>query len=202
VAAYVYLICSGDLHKIGWSKDPESRLGALGGRSRCRVVHAFPCGSPRRVERRLHDYFDGKRSHGEWFRLDESDVLLFRLIGACRTTEDLPQVVRSAPDPEPKDWGQSYGLPQLNIRMDDEGFEILAEAGRRLAHSVGFTPSQSDVVRAGLVELLRRYLPVPPGESSAEPQRSPEPGGVEEPKEPAEPKRKRGRPRKGAGESP
>lgn len=46
---------------------------------------------------------------------------------------------------------------QINIRMDDEGFDLLASLVERMKEKLGIEVSQSDAVRAGLCLLDREY---------------------------------------------
>jgi hypothetical protein len=47
---------------------------------------------------------------------------------------------------------------QLNIRLPEEGRELLGLLAERMRAELGITVSQSDVVLAGLNELRKKYL--------------------------------------------
>jgi hypothetical protein len=77
----VYLVKSGDLHKIGLTMfyPPRRRLRDLRNMSAVpvkRVAHAILCCPvmAREVERELHAQFADVRRHGEWFMLERHHV--------------------------------------------------------------------------------------------------------------------------------
>jgi hypothetical protein len=80
---YVYLLRSHKLHKIGISRDVEQRLRTIRTMSPSLVflLHRIPTNDMRRSEQFLHDLFARRREHGEWFRLNPTDV---KLICDCK----------------------------------------------------------------------------------------------------------------------
>lgn len=76
---YVYVIGNGrDAYKIGWTDGPvEKRLNMLqvGSPDELSIVHIEPHISPAVLERELHRRFAAKRIRGEWFQLDQDDLL-------------------------------------------------------------------------------------------------------------------------------
>ena len=77
---YVYLMfdSSLSLHKIGYSKDAKYREKTLQGQrptiellSKKRYLNKTKA---RQIESLLHKKFDSKRTRGEWFKLEESDI--------------------------------------------------------------------------------------------------------------------------------
>ena len=68
--ACVYIVRAGDtdLYKIGFSRDVSSRLDTLQTASphKLSLVHIFD-GADESIESALHDFFEERRSHGEWF---------------------------------------------------------------------------------------------------------------------------------------
>ena len=72
---YVYLIKSGDYHKIGLTRrNPETRLKELTTPEGVSMVHVIETTDPEGLEKFLHNEFRHKRAEREWFRLDEEDV--------------------------------------------------------------------------------------------------------------------------------
>jgi hypothetical protein len=79
VRGWVYLFRADDpvgMYKIGYSTDPVRRLKSI--QATCPVSLAFewaiPCWGNDGTELKIHRKFDGKRVHGEWFRLSKQDV--------------------------------------------------------------------------------------------------------------------------------
>lgn len=71
-SSFVYFIRGGDMIKIGYAKDPKTRLRDLqvGSPVRLEILVTIPgCHS---VEKGIHARFRKLRSHGEWFRAEES----------------------------------------------------------------------------------------------------------------------------------
>ncbi len=79
---YVYEIGAGDgLVKVGWSSNVERRLDALqtGSPVTLRVIAAECCGTDcaaKAREKELHKLLAPHRLRGEWFRLNESDLVV------------------------------------------------------------------------------------------------------------------------------
>lgn len=74
---YVYLMkdASG-LYKIGATAHLEKRIEQIKSTNpTIQLVRFAESEDPMSLERRLHHHFSEKRDHGEWFRLDESDVV-------------------------------------------------------------------------------------------------------------------------------
>jgi hypothetical protein len=74
---YIYVLKGGDgYYKIGRARDPEDRARMLGILMPWPVelLMAIPAENYRWSERRLHEWFAEKRTHGEWFKLDRSDI--------------------------------------------------------------------------------------------------------------------------------
>lgn len=74
---YVYLMRSGNgYHKIGISKDVDTRLGGLRRQFplQIEVIHYFACHDYRVVEKLLHEKYSDKQIEYEWFGLSEDDV--------------------------------------------------------------------------------------------------------------------------------
>jgi hypothetical protein len=74
---YVYLLLGENgKYKIGKSKNPENRCKQLC-LSSCenhKLIYSFKCLSPHKQEQSLHEMFNEKKSHSEWFNLSKSDV--------------------------------------------------------------------------------------------------------------------------------
>ena len=74
---YVYLVrADNGLYKIGKAKDVEDRFKTFGSTCACKLelIHTVYSDKPHDLERRLHNRYAEKRSHGEWFALTDSDV--------------------------------------------------------------------------------------------------------------------------------
>lgn len=81
---YIYLIKleKENLYKIGYSKKPTQRLKELqtanGGR--LELIKSIEVNFGYKVETFLHKYYFFKRKLGEWFELNEEDLLKFEEI--------------------------------------------------------------------------------------------------------------------------
>jgi hypothetical protein len=80
--AYVYLLCdpAQDLYKIGKTKNLASkRMKQLqtGNGTELHVVNTFETEFPFRLEQWLHSIFSSKRAEGEWFALENDDIVNF-----------------------------------------------------------------------------------------------------------------------------
>lgn len=74
---YVYLVCAENgYHKIGRAKNIDSRIHNFGVKLPVKtwLVHSFFSENYDKAERALHEKYDKKRDHGEWFMLVEDDV--------------------------------------------------------------------------------------------------------------------------------
>lgn len=73
---FVYLMKSGDLYKIGRSKDPDKRFKQLQYTEPVpeEIVHLIESDACRKLESGLHHVFCDKRVDGEWFSLEDGDV--------------------------------------------------------------------------------------------------------------------------------
>jgi hypothetical protein len=81
VSDYVYLMVNNEtgLIKIGTSKKPKYREGTLHSKEpSIAIIALWKC--DRRVEKELHQLFCPKRSRGEWFSLDLTDLREIGLI--------------------------------------------------------------------------------------------------------------------------
>lgn len=75
-AGYVYLAASPlGPTKIGFSADPETRIGQLARRGhRPSLLLTIPTEDGRNLESALHDFFVDRRIRGEWFWLTEAEI--------------------------------------------------------------------------------------------------------------------------------
>lgn len=80
----VYLICSeiGDekLYKIGFTRRKiEDRIKEFetGNGSNIFIIDSYKSKWGTKIEARLHSIFKNKKIRGEWFNLDENDILKF-----------------------------------------------------------------------------------------------------------------------------
>ena len=72
---YVYLIKSGDYHKIGLTRrNPRTRLKELTTPEGVSLVHVIETTDPEGCEKFLHEEFKHQRAEREWFKLDKEDV--------------------------------------------------------------------------------------------------------------------------------
>lgn len=78
----VYLVAGVgyDIHKIGSSQDITKRLRYFRTNLPFQVelIHKIETTAPAKLERELHKKFSDKRVNGEWFRLDQADIELFK----------------------------------------------------------------------------------------------------------------------------
>lgn len=80
---HVYLIFCAGLHKVGKTRDLESRIRGYqtalpGGVT---LVHSFAADNMDEAEKVLHTRFGSKRRNGEWFALAPEDVTYIQNIG-------------------------------------------------------------------------------------------------------------------------
>jgi len=76
----VYILESADIpgvYKIGMAKNLKHRLDAYSTHNpnKPTLVHVFYTENAKWLEDELHRQFSGKRTHGEWFRLNDEDVI-------------------------------------------------------------------------------------------------------------------------------
>ena len=98
--AYVYLICdpAQDLYKIGVTKNLYTkRMKQLQTGNGCELhlVKFHQTYYPYRIEQMLHNKFQTKREHGEWFNLESNDVLTFHK--SCQEIESLIETMKDNP---------------------------------------------------------------------------------------------------------
>lgn len=90
---FVYLIGPVEgCYKIGHSNDPESRAKTLsqGLDELLPVVHTIASTDGIYLERTLHAHFHECRVGGEWFRLSDQDIDLFKTLTRIDSAEDMP----------------------------------------------------------------------------------------------------------------
>lgn len=75
---FIYLIgnIENGIYKIGISEKPRERYKAFKNKLpfEVKIIHQIPVDNMIKAEKRLHTYFSEKRTHGEWFQLDEKDL--------------------------------------------------------------------------------------------------------------------------------
>lgn len=74
---YVYLIESENgVYKIGKAKDVDKRVNTFGVKLpiKTTLLHSFWSSQYSAAEKKLHEMFKDKRTHGEWFYLSREDV--------------------------------------------------------------------------------------------------------------------------------
>lgn len=77
---YVYLFKCNEFYKIGMTSDVWKRYQAVqnGIPYEVDIVEFFGCSNPNREEKSLHKRFKAKRHRGEWFKLEEDDIVIFK----------------------------------------------------------------------------------------------------------------------------
>ena len=98
--SYVYLICDSaqELYKIGVTKNLYSkRMKQLqtGNGTELHIVNYHETYYPFRIEKLLHNRFQSKREHGEWFRLDMEDITSFSTL--CEEFEEFIDLMKVNP---------------------------------------------------------------------------------------------------------
>lgn len=74
----VYVIKCGTSYKIGRTRNLAQRLGQMSLPNKPRIVRTHNCADPGSLELRLHEMFDHRRLHGEWFELTDADVMTIK----------------------------------------------------------------------------------------------------------------------------
>jgi hypothetical protein len=99
IVMYVYLIQAGkkklDPVKVGYSRDPESRLKTLqtGNPVALRILMKIKCNDEahaRRLESTLHEMLGHQNIHYEWFKLKSSHVM--KMLTAFANDEKFDQI--------------------------------------------------------------------------------------------------------------
>lgn len=78
---YVYLIKSSIYFKIGFSKNPDSRLNTIKTHNPFEVIlfAKLKTDNYLELEKELHSLFANKNSRREWFELNEDDLLILKI---------------------------------------------------------------------------------------------------------------------------
>lgn len=91
--SHIYLFRVGSHYKVGRSKNPKQRarllFNSLPG-LQVEIIHTFICEHVQAGEQLLHDHFADKRTQGEWFALEDSDVAWFVEEAEGYITQKLP----------------------------------------------------------------------------------------------------------------
>lgn len=138
--AQVYVMRGPDALKIGFSKDPETRLAALRPDGAIEVLSAVEVLDARAVEAAAHSLLVEKRKSGEWFfvTLEEATEAITAAIQLVETGEW--QARRKA---------QEQGRHRLSAMLSAEGSAVYAELRDRYA-------SERELVEVALASLARR----------------------------------------------
>ena len=86
----VYLLECGDKYKIGYTrKTIEQRIKQMktGNSEEFKVLSFFESKWGTKIESHLHKRFKDKKISGEWFKLDEEDIMTFEL--ECQRWHDV-----------------------------------------------------------------------------------------------------------------
>ena len=94
---YVYLISdlNSYTYKIGISNNPEKRLKALqtGNDNSLKILFKVLCENYNQVETALHNKYNFLRINGEWFELNNEDVINFP--DCCRKMDENFKIIKS-----------------------------------------------------------------------------------------------------------
>lgn len=78
---FIYLIYKpkSDVYKIGVSKNPDFRIKQLqtGSEEVLELITKVKTNYGYKLEKYLHRYYKSVKQEGEWFKLTDSDILLF-----------------------------------------------------------------------------------------------------------------------------
>jgi hypothetical protein len=73
-AGWVYLALGGGYHKLGQTMNPKTRYAGQKYPFQVSIIHLIPVSNMDAAERALHAMFGHRRVHGEWYKLDDSDI--------------------------------------------------------------------------------------------------------------------------------
>lgn len=97
IDSYVYCIATIDKteFKLGYTKNVQNRLRQLQtGNEKTLVVHRqLKVINGRKAEKYLHEIFAAKRKRGEWFILDETDLLLIDIIFGVKPADNKQRII-------------------------------------------------------------------------------------------------------------
>jgi predicted GIY-YIG superfamily endonuclease len=97
VKKYVYLISDSNTYtyKIGISKNPETRVKTLqtGNDNKLKIIHKVECEYFNDVETALHNKYKIFKINGEWFELNDEDVVNFP--ECCKKMDENFKIIKS-----------------------------------------------------------------------------------------------------------
>lgn|SRR5574344_272523 len=98
--SFVYLICdpTEETYKIGVSrKDPSDRIKKLqtGNSNEIHIQNKYETETPFKLESMLHRKFKEKLKHGEWYKLEPSDV--FNFLDTCKKMQSIIDCLKENP---------------------------------------------------------------------------------------------------------
>lgn len=127
---YLYLIKSGEYHKIGIASDVRSRMAQLQTGNPIALVleSCYEFDNPQPVEQSLHQRFDSKNQNGEWFLLDETDRELFQsicaMLGGVRLADFNVTVTQGEVEDADALTNEVILKPRDDSVYDDEGYRL------------------------------------------------------------------------------
>ena len=89
-SGYIYIIKSGNLYKIGKSKDPKNRIKAIKiSNPQLETIIYEKVFNYNTIEKHLHNSYKSRRRQGEWFELNNIDINnIIQKLNKCKYKEE------------------------------------------------------------------------------------------------------------------
>lgn len=133
--AFIYVASDGEIAKIGFSRDPDSRVKQLR-HSACRPnlelikTFAMDASAARRIERAIHEQNSTLRAHGEWYNIPPEQAVSLVIKGV--TNDDTPLSSTVTPPVTNDDTPLSPSMTPLETTNNNQPIETDTSNAREL----------------------------------------------------------------------